>query len=78
VRRSGVSIDPSWKRIVFIKVPTDSLTYKDENFSQKKEIIALSIINEKRDPLTCCNREKHLQQGFDYFKCFKTTDNKSI
>jgi hypothetical protein len=45
----GVSSTFMKKNSVYVKVLIDILQYlyKDENFSHKKEIIALSIINEK-------------------------------
>ena len=77
----GVSATFMKKNSFYVQVLVDILQYlyKDENFSHKKEIIALSIINRKRDLLTCYNREKTYVVGFQLFlNVLKTTDNKLL
>ncbi|MFT5251374.1 MAG: glycosyltransferase involved in cell wall biosynthesis [Flavobacteriales bacterium] len=77
----GVSSTFMKKNSVYVKVLIDILQYlyEDENFSHKKEIIAASIINRKRDLLTCYNREKTYVAGFGLFlNVLKTADNKLL
>lgn len=75
----GVSFTYMKKNSVFTAVLIDILEciYKDENFSHKKEIVASSIQNRKKDLLTCFNREKSYSIGFQLFlRILKTTNKK--
>lgn len=75
----GVSSKYMKKNSVFIEVLIRILSYvyKDENFSHKREIVALSLLNKQKDLVTCYNREKMYVKGFQLFlNILKKTKNK--
>ena len=76
----GVSSGYMKKNSVFIEVLIRILEYmyEDEKFSHKKEIIASSILNKRKDLMTCFNREKTYIQGFQLFLRILKTTNKKI
>ena len=49
--------------------------YADEDFKHKKEIIAQSVVNKKRDLLTNYNNDKAYRKGFILFWSLFTTNN---
>ncbi|MFV5698666.1 glycosyltransferase [Flavobacterium sp. ZT3R17] len=82
VYRIGIGVSSAYmkKNSTFIEdlITILEQVYWDEKFKHKKEIVALSIINRRKDLMTCYNREKTYFEGFQLFlRILKTTNKKT-